>query len=148
MLADVAGLGIFRNMYELSLVVKSSSRVTSVVQNGGASSRRPRSLRRKHPRKRRKRQILQTITTISGVMFVTERTQSKCSDTDCPLSNNISGKLSCWVYVLFLYSPGTCVTIFSIGGLPTAKEIAPKVAYDHHTIHVKLFSAQSRPLIK
>ena len=52
---------------------------------------------------------------------MTERTQSKCSDNDCPLSNNISGKLSCCVYVLFLYSPGTCVTIFSIRGLPTAK---------------------------
>ena len=45
MLAHVAGLGILRNMYELSLVVKSPSRVTSVVKNGRASSRRPWSLR-------------------------------------------------------------------------------------------------------
>ena len=67
-------------------------------------------------------------------MFVTERTQSKCSDTDCPLSNNISGKLSCCVYVLFLYSPGTCVTIFSIRGLPIAKKIASKVAYDTYKV--------------
>ena len=67
-------------------------------------------------------------------MFVTERTQSKCSDIDCPLSNNISGKLYCCVYVLFLYSPGTWVTIFSIRGLPTAKKKAPKVAYDTYIV--------------
>ena len=55
-------------------------------------------------------------------------------DTDCLLSNNISGKLSCCVYVLFLYSSGTCVTIFSIRGLPTAKKKAPKVAYDTYKV--------------
>ena len=144
MLADVAGLGILRNMYELSLVVKSPSRVTSVVQNGGASSRRPRSLRRKHPRKRRKRPILKPITTILGVMFVTERTQSKCSDTDCPLSNNISGKLSCCVYVLFLYSRVRVLLFLVSGVYPLQKRKRPR----WHTIHIKLFSAQSRPLIK
>ena len=37
--------------------------------------------------------------------------------------------LCCWVYNLFLYTPGTCVTIFNIRGLPTAKKINPKVAY-------------------
>ena len=95
MLADVADLGIFRNMYELSLVVESP--VTSYLRCYKMAERlrddrgrfESKSSKKKAPPKKRRKIHDHDY---YGRHICDGKDSQQCSDTDCPLTNNISGK--------------------------------------------------------